>query len=162
MSTTIPQTRTNVNFTDPHLCQQQHHRPAPMSISQIRTYVNNITVPHQCQQHHRSAPMSTTIPQTRTNVNNHTTDPHTVTDVDDMNLHNYLSAGETKSDTTDYWYAEKSTTTLQVLHPVTDHTTETQEDTLLLLKCCFTSTETVGLSGTGASTGRPPRLSHSS
>ena len=32
---------------------------------------------------------------------------------------------------------------------------------LSLLKCCFTSTETVGLFGTG-SPGRPPRLSHSS
>ena len=32
---------------------------------------------------------------------------------------------------------------------------------LLKLKCCFTSTETVGLLGTG-NPGRPPRLSHSS
>ena len=32
----------------------------------------------------------------------------------------------------------------------------------MLLKCCFTSTETVGLLGTGTPAGRPPRLSHSS
>ena len=41
-----------------------------------------------------------------------------------------------------------------------DITTET-ETQAVLVECCFTSTETVGLLGTG-SPGRPPRLSHSS
>ena len=46
-----------------------------------------------------------------------------------------------------------------------DHTAELHPlyvfEILLLLKCCFTSTETVGLLGTGAQDS-PPRLSHSS
>ena len=39
--------------------------------------------------------------------------------------------------------------------------TEVSMTFLRLVECCFTSTETVGLLGTG-SPGRPPRLSHSS
>ena len=94
--------------------------------------------------------MSTTIPEIRTRL----------TDVDDMRLHNYLSAGETKIDTTDYVYAEKSTTTLQVLHTVTDHRTETQEDTLLLLVLLYVHRNRRFIRD--GSTGRPPPPSHSS
>ena len=47
-------------------------------------------------------------------------------------------------------------------HKPYEFQSENLNDTMLMLKCCFTSTETVGLLGTGAQDRRPPPLSHSS